>query len=186
MKIRGNKSGTVAASVREDRVVSGDMTVCYRYCYSPRRKTLGLTVKPDLTVAVRVPLGTSIDTIRDFVGRQAAWIAKVRLRLQSRAPKEPQQYLHGAMIPFQGIEYCLVIERGEGEQVAIKGDSLVVTLPDTPSSERLRGLVDAWYRERAVEIFRERAHECLRLVQAEEFLLPQIVIRPMRSRWGSY
>jgi len=186
MKIGGKKSGTVAASVYEDRVVSNDTMVSYRYCYSRRRKTLGLTVKPDLTVAVRVPLGTSIDTIRDFVRRQAAWIAKVRLRMQSRTPKEPQQYLHGAMIPFQGFEYCLVIEEGEGEPVAIKGEAVVVTVPGTPSSERVRELVDAWYRDRAVEIFRERANECLRLLQTEVFLLPRIVIRTMRSRWGSY
>lgn len=186
MKLGGKKSGAFAASVYEDRVVSDDTTVSYRYCYSRRRRTLGLTVKPDLTVAVRVPPGTSIDTIRDFVGRQAAWIAKVRLRLQSRTPKEPQQYLHGAMIPFQGVEYCLVIKEGEGEPVAIKGEAVVVTVPGAPSSERVRELVDAWYRERAVEIFRERANECLRLLQAERFLLPRIVIRAMRSRWGSY
>jgi predicted metal-dependent hydrolase len=186
MKTGGDKRGTSAVPMYEDRVVEDDVTVSYRYCYSRRRKTLGVTVRPDLTVAVRAPLGTSIDAIRDFVRRHSAWIAKVRLKFASHTPKEPKQYQHGAMIPFQGYEYCLVIEAGEGEQVAIKGESLVVTTPAAPSSEQVRGVVDAWYRERAVEIFRERAHECHRQMQAEGFLLPRIAIRAMSSRWGSY
>ncbi|MBI2355496.1 MAG: M48 family metallopeptidase [Deltaproteobacteria bacterium] len=171
--------------MREDWVDCNGVAIPYRYCHS-RRRTLGMTVRPDKSVTVRAPLRTSLHAIRDFVTRRAAWIEKAWAEFDRRGPATPQSYANGAHFLFRGAAYMLVIEQGAPESVRIEGASLVVTTTGEPSTERLRGLVDAWYRERAGEIFGERLIECHRRMQPEGIALPPLLIRPMRSRWGSY
>lgn len=165
-------------------VVHQGMTIPFHYCRS-RRRSLGLTVKGDKSVWVRVPLRTPPDEIRGFVLRKAGWIQKVWQRLDSRPPTSGQSFRSGAIVPYQGREYLLRVERGSGEAVALRGNELVVrTGRDEP--DQVAGVIGAWYRERAQELFRERARACHRRMEAEALPLPSIVIRDMRSRWGSY
>lgn len=143
-------------------------------------------MRRDRSVWVRVPLRTPLDEIRGFVLRKADWIQKVWQRLDSCRPKSGQSFRSGAIVPYQGREYLLRVERGTGEAVALRGDELVVRTSGGDDHEQLAGVIDAWYRGRAVELFRERARECHRRMEAEALPLPPIVIRSMKSRWGSY
>ncbi len=170
---------------REDTVVSDGVVIPYRYCHS-RRRTLGMTIRPDKSVSVRVPLRTPLHDIRDFVGKRAAWIAKVWANFDRQPPVLPQSYANGAAFLFQGAEYSLAQEPGPAESVRLQGDSLVVTTTDQSTPSRLPELVDAWYRERAREVFSERLIECQCRMLLEGIGLPPVVIRPMKSRWGSY
>jgi predicted metal-dependent hydrolase len=171
--------------MREDAVVCDGVAIPYRYCHS-RRRTLGMTIRPDKSVSVRVPLRTSNYEIRDFVAGRAAWIAKVWRELDHQKPALPQSYADGAIFLFQGAEYRLAQEPGPVESVRIRGNSLAVTTKERLSPERLRDLVDSWYRERAKELFAERLIECHRRMLPEGIPLPPMMIRPMKSRWGSY
>lgn len=166
-------------------VVHQGMTIPFRYCRS-RRRSLGLTVRPDKSVWVRVPLRTPLEEIRAFVARKANWIRTVWQRLDSRPPQKVQQLRGGAVITYQGREYLLRVEQGEGQVVTLQGDELVVRSSQGHDHEQLAAVLDAWYRLRAVELFGERARECHRRIEAEAFPLPPIVIRSMKSRWGSY
>lgn len=171
--------------MREDTVVCEGVAIPYRYCHS-RRRTLGITVRPDRSVTVRAPLRTALHAIRDFVARRAAWIEKAWAEFDRRGPAAPQSYANGALLLFRGAAYTLVIEQGAPESVRLRGASLVVSIPDAPTTARLAELVDAWYRERAGEVFGERLFECHRRMQPEGIALPPLLIRPMKSRWGSY
>ncbi|RII31165.1 MAG: hypothetical protein CXR30_05005 [Geobacter sp.] len=178
--IAGNRLSTM----HEDTVVCEGVAIPYRYCHS-RRRTLGMTIRPDKSVSVRVPLRTPLHAIRDFVARQAAWIEKVRQKLDAQRPVSEQSYTNGATFLFQGTEYRLALEQGPVEGVQIRGGSLVVTMSDHADPGRQAGLVARWYREQALEMFRERMIACHRMFPAGT-PLPQVVIRPMKSRWGSY
>lgn len=145
-----------------------------------------MTVRPDKSVVVRAPLHASLGDIRDFVSRRAAWIAKVWREFDSRPPNLSQSYGSGATFLFQGRGYALTVVRGAAESVVLRGDSLVVAAPDELDALNIRRLIDTWYRDQALSIFREREIECHRRMEAEGFPLPPIVIRLMKSRWGSY
>lgn len=173
------------ASAREDVVVCDGVTISYRYCHS-RRRTLGVTVRPDKSVNVRVPLRTPLYAIREFVTRQAPWIARTWEKIDSQAPAFVQSYANGAPFLFQGDECRLALERGPREAVQIRDGSLVVATPEGPSPDRLAALVDGWYRERAAEVFRERLIACHGRMEQERIALPPVMIRSMKSRWGSY
>jgi predicted metal-dependent hydrolase len=161
------------------------MTIRFRYCRS-RRRSLGLTVRPDKSVWVRVPLATPLEDIRAFVARKADWIRTVWQRLDSRPPQNVQELRGGAVIPYQGREYLLRVEQGEGQAVTLQGDELVVRSSQGGGHEQLAAVIDAWYRQRAVALFRERLLACHRCMADEGLPVPALVIRDMKSRWGSY
>lgn len=161
------------------------MAIPFQYCHS-RRKTLGMTVRPDKSVVVRVPLRTSLEDIRDFVSRRATWIAKVWREFDKKPPAPSQNYDSGATFLFQGRGYGLTLELGAAESVVLRGDLLVVAAPDELDALNIRRLINTWYCNQALNIFREREIECHRRMGAEGLSLPPIVIRPMKSRWGSY
>ncbi|HEY3307387.1 MAG TPA: SprT family zinc-dependent metalloprotease [Desulfuromonadaceae bacterium] len=180
-----NKKTSLKSSLLEDRVVSEGVTICYRYCHS-RRRTLGMTVRPDKSVTVRVPLRTSLAEIRAFVTKRAGWIIKVQKDFDKHIPRPPQRYVQDSIFWYQGEEYRLKFEVGNLEAVSLSADSLVVVSPGELSEGRVRGLIDIWYRQQALDIFTCRAQKCQQMLEAEGIPLPTIVIRPMKSRWGSY
>lgn len=173
------------SQMREDAVVCNGTVIPFRYCHS-RRRTLGLTVRPDKSVSVRVPLRTPQHAIREFVARQAAWIEKTWEKFDGRPPAAPQRYDSGAGFLFLGQEYRLVLDRGEAETVCAGNGLLTVTTPGEPDPVRLAALVAAWYRAQAMEIFSERLRACHQRMFLPGTPLPPLTIRPMTSRWGSY
>ncbi|GFE62036.1 M48 family metallopeptidase [Geobacter sp. AOG2] len=173
------------AQLRPDSIECNGIAIPFRYCHS-RRRTLGMTVRPDKSVIVRAPLRTSLGDIRDFVSRRAAWIARVWREFDGRPPVLPQSYDSGATFFFQGKGYVLTLEHGAAESVVLRGGSLVVAAPGKLEAPDLRRIVDTWYWDQARSIFPEREIECHRRMEAEGFPLPPLVIRPMKSRWGSY
>jgi len=168
-----------------DSIECNGMVIPFLYGHS-RRRTLGMTVRPDKSVIVRVPLRVSLGDIRDFVSRRAAWIARVWREFDNRSPAPSQSYDSGATFLFQGKGYGLTLERSAAESVSLRGDELVVASPVEPDAPSIRRLIDAWYCDQALHIFREREIECHRGMGAEGIPLPSIVIRSMKSRWGSY
>ena len=63
----------MAESPSIDSIQLNGITFTYSYCRS-RRKTLAVTIKPDKTITVRVPLRTSVSSIRAFVECRTDWI----------------------------------------------------------------------------------------------------------------
>lgn len=171
--------------LRPDSIECNGVVIPFLYGHS-RRRTLGMTIRPDKSVIVRVPLRVALGDIRDFVSRRAAWIAKVWREFDNRPPASCQSYESRATFLFQGKGYGLALERSVAESVALRGDLLVVASPDELDVLNIRRLIDTWYCDQALKIFREREIECHHRMGAEGLSLPPLVIRPMKSRWGSY
>lgn len=171
---------------QKDSIRWGTIEIQYRYFHS-RRKTVGISVHPDLSVTVRVPLGTSIETIREFVHRRAAWINKTWRNFEQYLPKQPERrYISGETHRYLGRQYRLKIEQGENDTVKCLRGYLWVTIKDEPSSERAKALLEDWYRHHARNVFQERLIACHQRVLREGIPLPAMLIRKMVSRWGSY
>lgn len=168
-----------------DAIVRDGVVITFRY-YRSRRRTLGMTVKRDKSVWVRAPLGTPLGEIRDFVFRKGDWVVKVWRRIDSLPSPTGPVLGHGAPVLFQGETYRLHLEQGRQHSVSLRGDELVLRTPLDHDPERLAGIIGAWYREQAVELFGERLRLCHHRMRSEALPLPPLVIRDMKSRWGSY
>ncbi len=88
---------------RQDSVEWAGMTIAYGWCRS-RRRTLGITVRPDRSVSVRVPMRTQLKEIRSFVMSRAEWVLKVWNKLDT-GPTRRQEYGRGALFIYRGDAY---------------------------------------------------------------------------------
>jgi len=171
--------------LKHDFVEWAGVTIAYSWCRS-RRRTLGITVRPDKSVSVRIPLRTPVKEMRTFVTRRAEWVLKVWKKFDATPIRQLPGYGIGAVFMFQGKEYRLEFEKCKRRSVHLRDGFLLLTAPEMPPDETVRGMIDNWYRKQALEIVKERSIECHRMMSSESIPLPQITIRPMTTRWGSY
>lgn len=159
----------------------------YTLVRSGRRRTVGITVKPDGTVSVRAPRGVSGDQIDRIVAGKAGWIRK-RLAMNGLhgEHRHPRTFADGEEFPFLGETYRL--ERVEGlKGVAIMGDRLCVGTVGLRSREseeprRIAARITRWYRLHAAGIITGRVEH----YSAHLGLKPAAVrLKTLKSRWGS-
>ena len=169
------------------QVAFGSQTIEYELVFMPR-KTLAISVQPDLSVIVKAPDGTEPDEIQKRVHNRAKWILNQQRRFEiflSDVP--PRKYLSGESHRFQGRQYrlkAIKISSSEMEHIKLSRQFLEVHTPDTNPSH-VRELVEEWYRNQAGQIFQDRLTTCYNKLSHEEIPFPKIVIRRMQSSWGS-
>ena len=169
-----------------DSITWGTLEIPYRYSYSTR-KTLSVSVHPDLSVTVKAPNGVSVEKIRAFVHRRAGWIRKAWRDFEPYLPKQPQRrYISGETHRYLGRQYRLKIERGRVDSVKCSGGFLRVTIQGEITPARTKLLLTDWYHRHAKEVFQERLTACHQRAHREDIPPPNLMIRKMSSRWGSY
>lgn len=167
-------------------VLYGQTTIFYVINYSDR-KTLAIHVYPDGQVLVDAPKETGVEVIANKVKNRASWIFKQKRLFESYPPALPQrQYVSGETHRYLGRQYRLKVIKGMAEEVKLfRGRLLIETLhPD--NSEKVRVMLQEWYRIKAKAIFSERYALCVQQVSKlgiEHNLGFQI--RFMPKRWGS-
>ena len=171
--------------IKHDAVECAGVTIVYSWCHS-RRRTLGMTVRPDKSVSVRVPLRTSLKAIREFVAQRAEWVLKVRKKMDARPTTLLQEYGRGAVFMFQGEALRLEFSKGPDRSLHRHEGLLLLTVPEIPAEETICRMIDNWYRKQALDFVKERSVECHRIMLEEGIQLPPITIRSMKTRWGSY
>lgn len=171
--------------IEYDSVEWTGVVIEYSWCHS-RRRTLGITVRADKLVSVRVPLRTSIKEVRKFVTSRAEWVLNVWKKLDKRLPRHQQYYCRGAEFMYLGETIRLEYSKGTDRTLQLHNGLLLLTTPEIPQEETARRMITRWYRKQAEDIVKQRSIECHYLMQAEEIPLPPITIRSMKTRWGSY
>jgi predicted metal-dependent hydrolase len=157
----------------------------FRIVYS-RRRTLGISVLPDSSVIVRAPYRASLKTITGIVHQKAAWIIKHR---DSYRNKE-QRKLNGSMISggtqlFRGKEYELQTIVSQKPSAHFLEDKIILSLPDTTDTLAIKKILNSIFKNEAARVFPEMVSNALRLYKDQKFAPTGLVIRSMKSRWGS-
>ncbi len=170
----------------QDSVTFGSRTIPFTLSFS-KRKTLGIDVNPDLSVAVTAPEGKNIEDIKKIVKKRAPWILKKQREFEKSLPSVmPREYAAGETWRYLGRQYRLRIEEtAEMEEVKLKGGFLTVKARDRADQERIKALVDKWYRDRAQAYFHEKLKQCHDLVRKYGAPFPEMKLRAMQKRWGS-
>lgn len=164
----------------------GGESIPYELVPSPRRKTLGIEVHPDLRVVVRVPSGYSEDDVRARLQRRAQWINRQRSRFQRFMPRTPPRaYVAGESHLYLGRSYRLKLQSDSKESVSIKDDFLVVASPRRLSPGRVQALLVEWYRGKARAFFSKVLEKSISKTGTHVAQTPSISVRRMEGRWGS-
>jgi len=172
-----------------DFIEYGSKRIDFRLEYSDRR-TLGITVTPDLGVLVKAPLDTAIDVIKERLRKKAPWIIRQLGFFLSFQPRlTDRKYVGGETHLYLGKQYRLKVISDElitsKESVKLKGQFLEV---HTGNKDKVKELVEAWYLDKARERFHQLAQPLF-----EAFIKRNDIdnadynlsIRQMPTRWGS-
>jgi len=174
------------ASPTHDTVTWGTTDLRYECRFTSRRKSLAITVHPDLSIVVTAPTGTSAERIRTTVLKRARWIAKTRRGFEQFHPLQPlRSYVPGEAHRYLGRQCRLQVVQGKESSVKLGRGELLVTVTGKPIPANIRPLVERWLQERASEILGERLCVCHQAASRFQIPLPALQIRALATRWGS-
>jgi predicted metal-dependent hydrolase len=160
----------------------GSKQIDFHLEYS-NRKTLGITVKPDLSVLVKAPGDTTLEKVEEKLRKKASWIIRQQSFFLTFHPKTPaKKFVGGETHLYLGRQYRLSIVQKKLESVKLKGKFIEVTTID---KLRIRQLVNDWYLSNARTRFRSIAQPIIDRFKIYDVEPSSIVLRDMPTRWGS-
>lgn len=167
----------------------GSRKLDFKLEYS-NRKSLGITVTPEMVVLVKAPIDTSLEKVKEKVRKKAPWIIKQQSYFLAFQPRTPQRkYISGETHLYLGRQYRLLIKKGkdiiDNERVKLIGGFLEVYTNDTSETETL---VKNWYRKKAEYKLHELAIPLIDSFANRHklsILKSQFSIKEMPTRWGS-
>ena len=152
-----------------------------------RKKTLEITLDPEIGVLVRSPARTSRKEIATLVHRRAGWI--LRKSAEAAEPPSARRFADGETMPYLGSEYPIV-------NALTSDNSLMLNLVDGAfrisapghigEEERIaasREVFERWYRQQAERLLPDIVANWQGKVSRRK--PSRVLIRSQRKRWGS-
>ncbi|WP_118950391.1 M48 family metallopeptidase [Taibaiella helva] len=160
----------------------GSRTINFRLEYSDR-KSLGITVTPEMEVLVKAPVATSVEKVKEKIKKKAPWIIKQQSFFLSFLPKTPKRkYISGETYLYLGRQYRLLVQIREHESVKLRGKFIEVTAKE---KSRAKSLLQDWYLQHATSKFHTIAAPIIDKFRKYKVAPGSIVLRNMPTRWGS-
>jgi|DewCreStandDraft_4_1066084.scaffolds.fasta_scaffold03940_12 predicted metal-dependent hydrolase len=150
------------------------------------RRTLAITVKPDMTVEIYMPKGVDKDRVMKRVSKKAKWIAKQLDYFKANAKYDvKKEYVSGETHSFMGRKYRLRVRKSIFERIKKSGGFIYLyTNRNGDLKYRKRMLYD-WYKWQAEKIFASILNDRVMRLGKYGIKLPQFYIKRMKTRWGS-
>ncbi len=159
----------------------------YSYCLiRQNRKTISLTIFPDLKMVIKAPNGLSDEKIEDFFKRKWQWIEKQRdFFKQFQIKSRGKEYVSGESFLYLGRQYKLIVKSSNKNRVSLEQSKLYLyTTGKVRDGKNNQRILLKWYQRRAENILKERYWEMRKKFSYQDF--PIMAIRKMKKRWGSY
>ena len=160
----------------------GSKQIDYQLIYC-KRKTMGISVDPELNVIVKAPEGADGEKINKVLIKKAPWIIKQLSFFLGFLPKQtPERYVNGESLLYLGRQYQLKVQKGPANKIDFDGRYMVVTLkPKAVAST----IIKRWYRGRAKLKFAEIAEPIITAFSKYKVAPSGLFIQNMPTRWGS-
>ncbi|NUN08647.1 MAG: M48 family metallopeptidase [Ignavibacteriaceae bacterium] len=160
----------------------GSKTIDYILSYT-NRKTLGITVTPELEVLIKAPLKANQEKINQILHKRAPWILKQQTFFMAYFPKQaPKKYVSGETFLYLGRQYRLKVLKGKRDSVKLHGRFLTVTCKEKREAKKL---LEKWYLEHAVAKFTEYCDEWVERFSKYNVKPKEVLVKHMPKRWGS-
>lgn len=174
-----------AGSGTTHRVRFGSETIRCRVRFGPRDR-LRISVHPDQSVIVDAPTGKSLEEVLDRVRSRGGWILKQRQFFEQFMPLQPaKSYVSGETFYYLGRQYRLKVIEGKPPAAKLVGKFLMIHASTKADNQKVRALVQQWYRTHARDMFERRLEFCHGVARRYGIERPQITLRRMSRRWGS-
>jgi predicted metal-dependent hydrolase len=173
------------AAPRRETIPYQNQSLSYTLVFRSRR-TIGFAVRPDGSVHISAPAGTSPEWVAQQVLKKADWILKHQQAFANRpAPAPSRHYEAGSLHYYQGQPYRLRFAEARRTTVTMEGDELVLATPAPLTQAQTETLLHAWYARQAKALFAESLERVWPRFAEFSLTRPSLFVRQMRSRWGS-
>lgn len=165
----------------------GDHAICFeRVARQGVAQRVQIQVHPDCRVVAKAPASCSDSEVVAAVRKRAAWVVQQLASFREQQQHlQPRRYVSGEGHWYLGKQYLLkvLVVPGAAQQVKLLRGKLEVSV-QAAEPERIRRVLEGWYRERARELFQRRLQallpQTLWVTKA-----PAIRILAMKTQWGS-
>ena len=150
------------------------------------RKTLSLTVAPDMQISLKCPHEASDERIELFLKRKWFWLQKqLNFFKKYQTKVYEREYLSGESYLYLGKQYELIVKESPIDDVSLtKGKITISTSSTVADHVYTKKLLDNWYNKNAVRVFDERYKEVQNNFDYKT--MPKLGVRKMQRRWGSF
>jgi len=163
----------------------GQKVIEFSLQYS-NRKTLAISVNPDMSVTVVAPKGKDVSLIKEKVRSRAGWILKQQATFESFLPvSPPKKYVSGESHYYLGRQYRIKIILGDKEEVKLKSGYINIFVKQNKNQEKIEALLNSWLLSHAEIQFNIKLKSCWEKFKSLELEFPELQIRKMSKRWGS-
>ncbi len=162
-------------------------TFIYEYqLIKQERKTLSLTVTPDLHIIVKCPEKVGAERIENFLQKKWFWLEK-QLSFFKKYQRKiyEKEYVSGEGYFYLGRQYKLIVKKGKDDLVLLtRGQLSITTTKSILDARHNKKLIGAWFADKTDSILQERFSEMLSKFDFKN--IPKLSIREMKRRWGSF
>lgn len=170
---------------RRETLAYQNQTLHYTLVFRSRR-SLGFAVRPDGSVHITAPAGTSPEWVAQQVLRKADWILKHQQTFANRpAPAPTRHFEAGSLHYYQGHPYPLRFAEAARAAVALVADEILISTPQPLSEAQSETLLHAWYAHEAKLLFAASLARVWPRFAEFNLTRPALSVRQMRTRWGS-
>jgi len=150
------------------------------------RKTLSLTVTPDLHIILKCPQQADMERIESFLQKKWFWLEK-QLSFFKKYQRKiyEKEYISGEGFLYLGRQYKLVVKRGKEDLASLShGQLTIYTTKLVSDSRHNKKIIDNWLTDKINIVFQERLKEMFTRFDYKN--TPTLAIREMQKRWGSF
>lgn len=152
----------------------------FEVAFSPRRKTIELSVERDGALFVRAPEGAATDRLEEFVRAKKGWVyRKVAEKEALRQATPIKEYVSGEGFPYLGRSYRLLLVDQQDQPLRLEAGRFRLLRTEARSG---RSRFIAWYTAHARVWLRRRVAALAPRVGAEP---AGVEVRDLGYRWGS-
>ncbi|MBU0687922.1 MAG: M48 family metallopeptidase [Gammaproteobacteria bacterium] len=168
-------------AVEQRSLQLSDKHITYTLKRSSKRRSIGLRID-ERGLTVSMPLRASEKWLHSVLQDKASWVLD-RLENWQAGKVMPVIWQDGASIPFRGEVFTLcVVPDKVSAAPRLQGTDLILQLNRVITEQRIEKLVTQWYREQALQVFRECVAHFAPLMEVS----PQVVrLSSARTQWGS-
>ena len=161
----------------------------YSYTYElvkQDRKSLALTVKPDMGIVLKCPQEVEGERVEKFLKRKWSWMNKqLKFFAKVQRKKYQPEYISGESFFYLGRQYKLVVKRSKKDSVKLlRGILQVETVQSVKDGKYNKKLLDTWFKDKYQNVFQERFIEMQKRFDYKK--MPILKVRSMSKRWGSF
>lgn len=170
---------------KQKEFIFGSFVYCYDLIVQDR-KTLSLTVTPDMRICVKCPHNTAEERVEQFLKKKWFWLQK-QLHFFGKHQRKAyvKEYVSGESFHYLGRQHQLIVKRGAEDKVSLlRGVLMVQTTKAVSDNKYVQKLVTKWFDQRRNYVFAERFDEMKKRFGYKH--MPALSVRDMKKRWGSF